>query len=416
MGLLILSATFCGYKVHTLAGRHETIKEDISKVNNIAFGLLSVSQWREKIEMVVSERIESLSLTKAQQDSLEKQISIVLHSLVDKADSLMTSKKESLGGELKKLAYKIFVDEDKLHEQVPAFTQKIMSEILKPSSKERLKFLAESKLEQFAAETYDSSQRVQTNITDSILQKYKVQQKAAFEKKTGKLLPELKRRTYYWSTGLLGAVLITLAAWYVLRRRQYLHGTLYIMSIVLALVLLLTGLTTSMIEIDARIQSLDFHLLGEKITFSNQVLFFQSKSIVDVVAILIRTGRLDSIVVGVLILCFSILVPVAKLSSTGIYLKGKWNWSRNKVVHYLAFKSGKWSMADVMVVAIFMAYIGFNSILDDQLKGLEIRTDTITSISTNETALQPGYIIFTGFVIFGLVLSQILTRVMKENK
>ena len=31
---------------------------------------------------------------------------------------------------------------------------------------------------------------------------------------------------------------------------------------------------------------------------------------------------------------------------------------KNKLIQFFAFKSGKWSMADVMVVAIFMAYIG----------------------------------------------------------
>ena len=32
---------------------------------------------------------------------------------------------------------------------------------------------------------------------------------------------------------------------------------------------------------------------------------------------------------------------------------------------------GKWSMADVMVVAIFMAFIGFRRIIESQLKGME---------------------------------------------
>jgi hypothetical protein len=78
------------------------------------------------------------------------------------------------------------------------------------------------------------------------------------------------------------------------------------------------------------------------------------------------------------------------------------------VIEYFAFKSGKWSMADVMVVAILMTYIGFNGILDSELSGLNIHNDTLTSITTNQTSLQPGYIVFTGFVLYGLVLAQIL--------
>jgi uncharacterized paraquat-inducible protein A len=33
----------------------------------------------------------------------------------------------------------------------------------------------------------------------------------------------------------------------------------------------------------------------------------------------------------------------------------------------MVFKTGKWSMADVIVVAIFMAYIGFSGIVGEQL-------------------------------------------------
>jgi hypothetical protein len=180
------------------------------------------------------------------------------------------------------------------------------------------------------------------------------------------------------------------------------------MSILFALILLLTGLTSTMIEIDARIESLDFHLIGSTIAFKNQILFFQSKSIVDVVALLIKTGKYDSILVGLLILCFSIFFPVTKLLSTGIYLLGEKKWKENKFIHYFAFHSGKWSMADVMVVAIFMAYIGFNGILNDQMANLDLRSGGFTSIATNHTSLQPGYVVFVGFVLLGLVLSQIL--------
>ena len=65
-------------------------------------------------------------------------------------------------------------------------------------------------------------------------------------------------------------------------------------------------------------------------------------------------------------------------------------------------------MADVNVVAIFMAYIGFKGILDSQMAHLNLQTDSLASISTNETSLQPGFILFVTFVLFGLILSVIL--------
>ena len=157
-------------------------------------------------------------------------------------------------------------------------------------------------------------------------------------------------------------------------------------------------------------------MIGETISFKNQVIFFQSKSIVDVVVLLIRTGKYDSILVGALILCFSIVFPISKLVSTGLYINGSRPWMRGRVVHYFAFYSGKWSMADVMVVAIFMSYIGFNGILNDQMSDLNINTSSFTSIATNRTSLQPGYVVFVAFVLFGLLLSQLLQRMSTKEE
>lgn len=83
------------------------------------------------------------------------------------------------------------------------------------------------------------------------------------------------------------------------------------------------------------------------------------------------------------------------------------------VVEFFAFKSGKWSMADVMVIAIFMAYIGFNSILTEQMKNLNMNSESFNSIATNQTSLQPGYIVFGCFVLFSLILSTILHAIHK---
>jgi hypothetical protein len=133
------------------------------------------------------------------------------------------------------------------------------------------------------------------------------------------------------------------------------------------------------------------------------------------VGLLLHTGKYDSMLVGILILCFSIFFPITKLLSTGVYLLGEKQWSKNKLIGYFAFRSGKWSMADVMVVAIFMAYIGFNGILNDQMSNLDVHSDSFTSIATNHTALQPGYLVFVAFVLWGLALSRILKMITKRG-
>jgi hypothetical protein len=46
---------------------------------------------------------------------------------------------------------------------------------------------------------------------------------------------------------------------------------------------------------------------------------------------------------------------------------------------------------------------------------LNTHSDAFTSIATNQTSLQPGYIIFVTFVVFGLTLSQILKMIMEKK-
>ena len=73
-------------------------------------------------------------------------------------------------------------------------------------------------------------------------------------------------------------------------------------------------------------------------------------------------------------------------------------------------------MADLMVVAIFMAYIGFKGILDSQMDHLNVKTKNLATIATNETSLQPGVILFVWYVIFGLVLGAILKKITLKEK
>jgi len=63
-------------------------------------------------------------------------------------------------------------------------------------------------------------------------------------------------------------------------------------------------------------------------------------------------------------------------------------------------------MADVMVVAIFMSYIGFSGILTEQLNQLEGLTNKIDILTTNKSSLQIGFFLFTSFAVLSLLVSQ----------
>lgn len=411
---LLLVAGFSAYKVYDLSNQRAEIKRDYSLINNISYGLLSVNAWRDHMVRVVTHRIDDFEFTPEQEAALKAEVSEVLHAVINKADSMISAKQKTFKGKIRKVAVKALVNEDKLHKRVPQFSETIVKEMTNKKNKERLKFLVQSKLEQFGSITYDSVNDI--NRVQSILTKYDAPTVPEFNQRSDSVLDGLQRSAYFFMFVILGVMLAFLFMWWLVRDSKVYQTPLFIMSVILALIVLFAGLTAPMIEIDARIKELTFHLIGEPIEFKDQVIFFQSKSIVDVVTILLETGKYDSILVGILIMAFSILFPVAKILSTKLYLLGKTKWRHNKVIRFFAFKSGKWSMADVYVVAIFMAYIGFRGILDNQIKGLTMQTDSLVSLSTSETSLQPGFVLFIGFVLFGLILSEVLNRITTREQ
>lgn len=412
---LLVVAGFSAYQVYDLSRQRAEIKRDYSLLNNITYGLLSVNAWRDHMVRVVTHRIDDFEFTPEQEVALKAEISEVLHAVINKADSMINAKQKTFKGKIRKVAVKALYNEDKLHKRVPQFSETIVKEITNQKNKERLKFLIQSKLEQFGSITYDSVNDV--DRVQTILSKYQAASLEEFNARSEIVLDGLQDSAYFFMFVILGVLISFLILWWLVKDTKVYHTPLFVMSVLLALIVLFAGLTAPMIEIDARIKELTFHLIGEPIEFKDQVIFFQSKSIVDVVHILLENGKYDSIMVGVLIMAFSILFPVAKILSTKLYLLGNTKWRHNKVIRFFAFKSGKWSMADVYVVAIFMAYIGFRGILDDQISGLTMQTDSLVSISTSETSLQPGFVLFIGFVLFGLILSEVLNRItMREQR
>ncbi|WP_342644951.1 paraquat-inducible protein A [Mucilaginibacter sp. CSA2-8R] len=410
LALFLCAEGWFAYRLHTLSGQQEQLKKDYSDANNITLGLFSIEEWHDEIAGILNHQVKHFTFTAKQKRQLQKEVEDIIITLINKAEAMITQpKKKSIGGKLTKFAVKTFVKTDKIKAQVPAFARKIIAQVDNPANKNQLSKMAMSKVNHLEHTPYlDSTIKANHKITDPIYKRYAVNDRDALNQKLNRSLEQIRVTMYKYSTYMLGCVVVVLLLWWLLRKRTELHVTLFIMSLLFAFILLAVGLTASMIEVDARIKSLDFMLLGQHVVFKDQVLFFQSKSIMDVVHVLISQPKIDSILVGVLIMVFSILFPIIKLSSTGIHLLSKKNIAESKFIKYFAFQSGKWSMADVIVIAILMTYIGLNGLLESQLALFNIKSDALTIITTNNTALQPGYIIFICFVLYGLILSTIL--------
>lgn len=413
--ILLFIEGWLGYRIYMMSDEQKRYKLDYAFVNNAAYGLFSVDSWRDQLVAAAKDEVKGFRLTPEQKKELRNEIRQVLRTMVNHTFEIINRKQTTLRGKLRKFVVRTFVKREKIDNQVPALADKLVAEITKPANYRKLSTIADTALSQIGKEVYDSTVAANKHVMDSVYRLHAVTDRASFERETANRLAQIIKQTYRYTFGMLGCIGAILLTWLLLRNRQSLHTPLYLLSVASAIILLVLGLSATMIEIDARIAKMELHFLGRTISFEDQGLFFQSKSIIDVVALLLRTGGIDSQAVGILILIFSVFFPFMKLASTGIVLMYEKNPAKNRFIRWFAFESGKWSMADVMVVAILMTFIGFNGIVTSKLETMNYRDLPITSISTTNTTVQPGYIIFISFVIYSFVLSAILAGIMRRK-
>jgi hypothetical protein len=208
-----------------------------------------------------------------------------------------------------------------------------------------------------------------------------------------------------WLIGLLGLVIFLS----VLFRNTFGFKGLIISLSSVSILLLILGVTLPMIDIDARLDSFSFLLMNEPISFDEQFIYFQSKSILEVTRTLIEGNGLDLKLVGVLVFMFSIVFPFTKLILSALYLFVN-RIQTNKVVQTIIFHLGKWSMADVFVVAMFMAYIGFYGIISSQLDTISNSRSGFNIETINYSSLSPGAFFFTSYTLLSICIGILINR------
>jgi hypothetical protein len=85
LSILLCGEAYFGYRVQSLSGQQEQLKEDYSTVNNITFGVFSVDQWRDKMVAVIHSQVHDFNLTAKQKRALQAQVEQQLHALINKA-------------------------------------------------------------------------------------------------------------------------------------------------------------------------------------------------------------------------------------------------------------------------------------------------------------------------------------------
>ncbi|QYK12603.1 paraquat-inducible protein A [Shewanella rhizosphaerae] len=180
-----------------------------------------------------------------------------------------------------------------------------------------------------------------------------------------------------------------------------------LLVIIIALALLIPGLSLPMLSLDGQADKSKFAqtsielmtedsevrgLLGSVSAFlgfnelEGQVeIYRKHRSILGTVQDLMQSGNL---LVGIMIATFSVIIPTLKLLAQAVLVFAQ--GSTANLLTRLIDAIGKWSMADVFVVAIIVSYLAGNA--EDQMGELIIM----------HAQLEIGFWFFTGYCLFAI--------------
>lgn len=403
--LALIAAMVLTIQYISLARQNQSLKTDLAEITHIRYGLLNADEWSNQLATILSIKILEFKLTPESREKVLENLENILLQLIDDVESMMKSQNTGRFSSLKNWIGGITINLDFLRDNVPSYAGQMLDELAKPENKAFMQQFLFDKLNEFAESTYNLDQMAPLQ---SVMERYDCINKEVCRERIWEEI-QVKNRAINLRVILIMAI-ISVVFLLNLATRNKINMFQSSLLILASFFLLLGGVTTPMIDLEAKIDQLMVQLLGEKVTFLNNIIFFQSKSITDVVRILFEDGTLPMIFVGVLVFTFSIIFPSIKLISSLLYGYRIGSLRENRLIQFFVIKSGKWSMADVMVVAIFMAFIGFDGIIGSQMEQLKQASDQVHVLTTNGTQLLSGFYLFLLFCISSLLLSEILSR------
>ena len=402
--LLLVISVFSGFKMHKSEQSLQQYKNDLIELSNVEYGILSVDTWENLLADIIVSKLDDFDSDETGGEEMKKNVSVLLKTLID--DYEKTVEKKNAGGLFASVKNSLYASAfDGIREDIPALTDKVMAFLDVKNNKEGIKQYIVVLLKKYTSGTFE---RTDYSKVNSIVEKYEGENSDATVTILHQKLEDENAVNQIYKLFLLISFLAFIALFFF---GKIITKTDYLLGILFSFLLLFLGISLPMIEIDARISEMSFLILNEAIEFKNQVLFYKSKSIYEVVTLMMQQKTFSLIAVGTLIFLFSVLFPITKLLSSILYVINK-KLKESKVIQFFIFKTGKWSMADVFVIAIMMAFIGFEGIVNDQLNQLTTISDSVDILTTNNSSVLFGFYAFTAFVIVSIVISH---RIHKER-
>lgn len=408
--LLLSFATYSSYKLYENSKEENEIKYDYAEINMIKYGLFNLEIWKAKIYEIIESKMGEFELSSSDYNVIRKLIDKYLLELYEEyfvsgklVESLVA---ESADNNVGKILLNLFkggiekqLEQIDFKSKIPEISNQLINELKKKSPE-----IKEAVSAQISQLLLAESSRKLVDQRTSIFNKYDQNTYDETNQFLEDQLGVFSLSSKDLQTKTIASLLIALLILLLSGRILVFNHSMILLSIT-SIIFLTMGLALPMIDLDARITSVDISLLEENIHFDEQVMYFQSKSIVDVTRTLLENKGLDLKIVGYLILLFSIILPFTKMILSLFYLFIE-KLRTKKLVQIIIFYMGKWSMADVFVVAIFMSYIGLYGLINSQI----IDTGSSAIDTINYSKLSPGIIFFTIYCILSIIMSSLIQR------
>jgi len=424
--LLLPAIWFTWLTVDGLSRRRE-FRTDLAELQHVRYGLLSADQWRGIIGPILNAQVDKLDLggqgknlrpmvehsLNSLLDNIQKQMSASKPSGPNAKPSASSSAKQPAGSSAKPpppafTAPPMMVNMivNSLRPHIPEYTNVVLAELEKPQNQKAFKESVRTVLNDAVRNTFGS---VDMTTHSAILHRYGCSSSGECEEALRNRILQsdsLLKRNYLVVLGCaaLGFILLTLT-------RAPLSRSAVPILMGFCIAMLVGGVLSPMLEVEVRVTKLDATLLGAPIEFRDQSLYYRSKTVLEVSRSLIEMHRPAMSLVAVLVILFSVVFPALKMLALGASLFRPSLLRTSRTVRLLAFELSKWSMADVMVLAIFMSFIAFNGVIEGGMGGIRSQPAVQQLVlPTDSSTILPGYYLFIGFCVGSIFLSKKLER------
>lgn len=390
--ILLLPAIWFSWKTVDGLEARRAMRTDLAEIENASYGILNADKWRDIIGPILNAQVDQLDL-KGQSKNLRPMVEKALNALLDKMNA------DKPGGIQGMFVNKMIAS---LRPQVPEYTDVVMAQLVNKGTQKSFKDSIRGVLANAVANTFGNMDMTTYN---AVLSRYGCSSGAACELTLGEKIAESDKQLNRYYLTVLGCAALGFILLMAGRKTLSRGAVVVLMSFCLAM--LAGGVFSPMLELEVRVTKFDATLLGMPIEFRDQSLYYRSKTVFEVFRTLIHMGRPEMTVVGVLVILFSVVFPTLKMLALGASVIRPALLRTNSFVKVLAFELSKWSMADVMVLAIFMSFVAFNGVISGAFVGLRDVPDIQqVLIPTNASKILPGYFLFIGFCISSIILSR----------